>query len=290
MREIDNWRQQLLILVIIFTGILGLFALFFGHSNRDAYSNLTIIGYVNERPLVRDIYDYHINNFQTDPKTPLTKEQEAQFRALLIDEELLIQQAMKDHLIATDPMLRQYIAQLATRKIYERNKNESISEEALKSFFETQKDTFTQSIYARVKRIYVRGAQGDSAQRVKDIRQALTNTPSGQSFDEIALSYGDDIPLAMPDRLMSFEELKEYLGPILAETAIKLPAGTITNAIRAGSGWHFLLVAERKKSDAPEYVEVREQVKTLYREQADDIFLNQKLQSLREDADIEFLE
>lgn len=285
MREIDNWKQQLVILIALFVGIIGVFAYFFGDNTPEEYAELEIIGYVNDRPLTRTAYDYHHEaaNSSDDTRTP---EKQTAIWNHLVNEELLIQQALRDQIIARDPNLRKYLAQAATGKIYQEARAAEISEETLRDFFDARKDLLTPSTYARVKRIYVRGAQADSQTRLKDIKQALT---LGQNFDEVALSFGDTIPPKIPDRFMTFDELKATLGPVLAEAVIKLPTGSITNAIRAGSGWHFLFIADSKKAEAPSFVEVREVVEKLYREQTFDILLEQKLTQLKEEATIEFL-
>ncbi|MEC8030214.1 MAG: hypothetical protein VX167_05900, partial [Pseudomonadota bacterium] len=66
-----------------------------------------------------------------------------------------------------------------------------------------------------------------------------------------------------------------------------LDEGAITNAIRVGSGWHFLYLVQQRKGVVPEFDDIRDQVEKDYLRKVEEKALRDYLDWLRERADID---
>lgn len=242
------------------------------------------VAVVNDVPIPETIYLRALSTLEQDKRGPLTDADRAQVLDSLIEEELLIQRAREINLIGIDNSLRKTVSSAMTRFIIAENGDAAVNDEILNTHFLNNLDHFTPSKQIWVKRIYVRGARDDADRRLEDIRQALQQ---GEDFDAVAERLGDDVFPIIPNSLLSPAKLQTYLGPALIQTAMSLDEGAITNAIRVGSGWHFLYLVRQRKGEAPEFEEVREQVESDYLRRAGEKALRNHLDWLRDRAEID---
>ena len=244
----------------------------------------TAVAFVNEVPIPQTSYLRALSMLEQDKRGPITDTDRIRILDLLIEEELLIQRADEINLIGIDSSVRKSLTSAMIQFIISENGDTEITDDILKSHFLNNLDYFTPSKQIWVKRIYVRGARDDAEQRLQQIRTALQK---GENFDTVATQLGDEIFPDIPNSLLPPSKLQAYLGPALTQTAISLDKGAITNAIRVGSGWHFLYLVQQRKGVVPEFVDIRDQVENDYLRKVEEKALRDYLDWLRERADID---
>ncbi|EJW21347.1 hypothetical protein IMCC14465_11430 [alpha proteobacterium IMCC14465] len=244
----------------------------------------TAIAFVNDVAIPETGYLRALSMLEQDKRGPINDADRLRILDLLIDEELLIQRADEINLIGIDSSVRKALTNAMIQFIISENGDAEITDEILNTHFLNNLDYFTPSKQIWVKRIYVRGARDDADQRLQEIRTALQQ---GENFDAVAARLGDEIFPEIPNSLLPPTKLQAYLGPALTQTVISLDEGAITNAIRVGSGWHFLYLVQQRKGIVPEFNDIREQVENDYLRKLEEKALRDYLDWLRERADID---
>ncbi|MGB0192187.1 MAG: peptidylprolyl isomerase [Candidatus Micropelagos thuwalensis] len=244
----------------------------------------TAVAFVNEVPIPETGYLRALSMLEQDKRGPITDADRIRILDLLIEEELLIQRADEINLIGIDSSVRKSLTSAMIQFIISENGDTEITDDILNSHFLNNLDYFTPSKQIWVKRIYVRGARDDAEQRLQQIRTALQQ---GENFDTVATQLGDEIFPEIPNSLLPPSKLQAYLGPALTQTAISLDEGAITNAIRVGSGWHFLYLVQQRKGVVPELDDIQDQVENDYLRKVEEKALRDYLDWLRERADID---
>jgi peptidyl-prolyl cis-trans isomerase D len=123
----------------------------------------------------------------------------------------------------------------------------SVSEEELRDAFETRRSDFTQPERRRVRQI-VFDSQ-DQAQQAVDLLS------EGRTLDAVAQQLLSRAPadLGMNSR--------QGLLPALREPAFDLDQGAVSQPIESSLGWHVVKVTEIQQGQAPEFEEVRDQLR-----------------------------
>lgn len=279
-QEPDLWGARLLGLAALAGLCIAVSTVF---QSNDAVPVNDAVATVNDVPISRTAYARALSVLAQDKKDALTPADRKQALNMLIQEELLIQRSQEIDLVSVDPSIRKALTGAMVQFIIAENGATDISEDSLRAHYAARLDHFTPSLQARVKRIYVRGARQDAAERLKQIRQALRNQ---EDFDSVNKRLGDEIFPQIPDTLLPPAKLRDYLGPALSETALTIQEGNITNAIRIGSGWHFLYVVQRRKGEAPAFDTIREQVKNDFIKSSEETALREYIQWLTNRAKI----
>ncbi len=282
--EMENWRGQLGFLIIVFAVMIGGFALLTGNKNKEV--DFEVIAYVNHQPISKQVYESILSEMETLKQEALTETEKDQLVDLIIDEELMIQEILRQNILAQNSELRRQLSNLYMLERQQAWFQEDVADTELKAFFEENKSAFAPSAQIYVKRIFVRGAQENVTLKLNQIRNAFQQ---GQSFEEVAIAYGDDLPPAIPAKLLTLDALKKYIGPALVERIQNLPTGTLTDAIQAGSGWHFIYIVDRLTGTPPAFDDVRNKVQDLYRNASFEAYLDEQISILRDAAKIDRL-
>lgn len=280
--ETIKWRGQLGMLVLAFGFILAVVG-FINSRGPQIDTSLAAAAHVNGRPVSSAAFELIRADMEMAKNAALSEDEQSQLLELMIDEELMIQKMLSEGFLFTDIDVRRRISNAYISQLKQIWDSKTVSGADLRAYFEENIEDFTPSAEIYVKRIFVRGARDDVEQRLNAIRQAFQ---SGSSFEEVSVNFGDAIPPAIPAKLLPLTELKQFIGPILTQKLTNLPAGTLTDAIQAGSGWHFLYIVERTPGIPPSFDAVAEQVETMYRALGFEAFLDENIAALRVDADI----
>jgi len=277
-------KRQLVKYIVLAVLLATLLALFF--NGRARLPAIQPIAYVNHIPISADLYQTALADLIANKQAPPTDEEKQQLLARLIDDELLIQKGINDGLLITDVEIRTLFADKIRAQLAAQATQGDIDEAELRAYFAERQGQFTPSAQIRLSRIFVRGAHTDAQARLAAIRAALRR---GEDFDEVGARLGDATLPAIPQRLMTLQELRTHLGPALTQRVAKLETGTITDAIRAGSGWHFLYIIQRVKGVAVKFEDIKDEVATKYRKQAIEAEFANLLAELRKSANIRIL-
>ncbi|MGC6471458.1 MAG: peptidylprolyl isomerase [Parvibaculales bacterium] len=277
-----KWHGQLWILVLAFAFLIAVIGRI-NPSEPQLHGSIDASAHVNGSPISSGAFALIRADMEMAKNAALTQEEQDQLLELMIDEELMIQKMLAEGFLVTDIDIRRRISNAYITQLKDIWDTKTVTAEELQTYFNDNIEEFTPSAEIHVKRIFVRGAREDVDQRINAIRQAFQ---SGASFEEVAVNFGDAIPPAIPAKLLPLSELKQYIGPILTQKLTNLPNGTLTDAIQAGSGWHFLYIVERTPGTPPAFETVAEQVETMYRALGFEAFLDENVAALRVGAKI----
>ena len=277
-------KRQLVQYIVLAALLAALLVLFF--NGRARLPAIQPIAYVNHTPISAALYQTALADLIADKQTPPSAAEKQQLLERLIDDELLIQKGIEDGLLITDAEIRTLFADKIRAQLAAQATQANISEADLRAYFAERQDQFTPSAQIQLSRIFVRGAHTDAQARLAAIRAALRR---GEDFDEVGARLGDATLPAIPQRLMTLQELRTHLGPALTQRVVRLETGTITDAIRAGSGWHFLYIIQRVKGVAVKFEDIKDEVASQYRKQAIEADLANLLAELRKSATIRIL-
>lgn len=281
--ETIKWRGQLGTLILAFALMIGVIGLI-NAGKPQIDDSLPAAAHVNGRPVAAGAFDLIRADMEMAKNGALTEEEQDQLLDLMIDEELMIQKMLADGFLITNIDIRRRISNAYIARLKEVWDTKTVNTADLQAYFNDNVEEFTPSAAIHVKRIFVRGAREDVEQRLNAIRQAFQ---SGASFEEVSVNFGDAIPPAIPAKLLPLSELGQYIGPILTQKLTNLPTGTLTDAIQAGSGWHFLYIVERETGTPPSFDAVQDQVENMYRAMGFEAFLDESIAALRGDAVIQ---
>ncbi|MCH7908539.1 MAG: peptidyl-prolyl cis-trans isomerase [Candidatus Hydrogenedentes bacterium] len=121
--------------------------------------------------------------------------------------------------------------------------------------------------------------RGSAAEQ--DARAALAALQSGESAE------GDLFPFDVTFELATSVEVRNVLGVDFAEAVFDAPLGIWFGPVASGLGVHLVRVAERRDSELPAFVEVREAVLQRWREVESDRLLAERIAALKAEYEVE---
>lgn len=243
----------------------------------DALSGMPVAT-VNGKPVGRVEYLRALTAMQAGLSRPLTRADKEKALQVLIDEEVILQHALKIGLGRSDPMARKNLVQALMRSTALMADHEA-DEEKLKAFFDDNRHLF---VPPRMVRVQVR-TTGDRT-KAEHFRQAVME---GEAFQAAALrlqleekKLPDDIPLG---------KAADYLGGTARDRLALLREGDIVGPLNTGSpanpGYMFIWLVKATRLDTG-FAEVSEQVKAEWQRRREEEAFETYLSNLRETADI----
>jgi hypothetical protein len=192
--------------------------------------------------------------------------------ARVIDEELLLQQALALGLPRHDVRVRSLLVQEVIRQAVAESAREPVTEEELRSFHAAEAGFFRHPPSVRVRRFECRdAAQARALQAALDGGGAA---PPGGCEAQVA---------APPDAWLTGAKLGDYLGADAAAAVAALSPGQSLLRERAGGATVLWLVARQPARD-PAFAEIRPQVEAEFRRRRDEAALAAYVDHLRAGA------
>jgi parvulin-like peptidyl-prolyl isomerase len=165
----------------------------------------------------------------------------------------------------------------------------SVSKEEVAQYFEANRDKLRRAEAAHVQEIYVplRGSAQEKAQTRQALETVLREARGGRDFSQLAREFSRG-PNASTGGDIGW--LTRNGGkPLLADAALKLRAGEVSDIIETPGGLHLLKVLEIKPASNVSLEEAQTQIEAKLREDKDQAALERYLSDLKAGARIEIL-
>ena len=256
-------------------------------SDRAVLSEAGSIAKINDRHIDRTEFAAAYQALLADKSKAPTQGDKALVLDRLIEEELLVQRGMEIGLLDGDATVRKAVAIAVIEFVLAQQGSDALSDNALKNFYEENKQRFAPASRLQVAQIFVPYEEDENKaaeiEKLDAVRNALRN---GDDFQAVGALYGTEILPPLPRVMLTPAKMKDYLGPDLTEAASRLPKGSISDALAGPTGWHFLKIIRNQPGRAPAFSEIRPQIIDAVRRANDDAALRDYLDWLRARADI----
>jgi hypothetical protein len=203
----------------------------------------------------------------------------------LVNEELLVQRAVEIGLLDSDRSVRKALARAAIDMAVTENDAIGPTEAELRAFHASHAALFSLPRRARVRALFFSDEHGGD-EALRQAREAAAAIAAGMPFDEASKRFGDHPGLPLADALLPEAVLRRDLGPALAEAALALSPGDVSEPVRAGAGVYLLQLAADEPARAATFDEVRARVEAALRRQRGDEAFASRLSGLRSHARI----
>ncbi len=236
------------------------------------------VAYVNGAPILDAEYARARDAMQSGLVRARTAEDNVRAMQILIDEELIVQEALRLDLGRDDRLVRKNLIQALIRSVTSLNPAAEPDEDALRTFYEAEKSLFSSP---RLVTIDVARADGDSqSQGFVDALQG------GASFEEARATF-DLVHIPVAPRA-PLGKVSDYLGGSARDAIAKMAQGEITGPIATGSGDLFIWL--RKDEGGPlSFEQARDGVETELSRRRDEQALEKYVTRLRRNARIKII-
>jgi len=179
----------------------------------------------------------------------------------LIDEELLIQKALKLGVLRKTPQVRQHLL-IAMGEYVAASSPQPLPDEAtLRDYFEKHIRRFMGPRSFKIKCIFFRGNTAESRGKIEGALQSLKD---GKSFDDAKTLYGSKPSLPVPSSALPPGALRMYLGPTAAKIVESLEPNTSSRPIRVAGGSRIVKLIGVVEPPTPLFKDYKEKVMDQY--------------------------
>ncbi len=233
------------------------------------------VAYVNGDPIPDTEYARAREAMQAGLKRPLTSEDRKRALDILIDEELIVQEALRLDLARDDRLIRKNLTQALIRSVTTLNLTAEPTEGELMAFYKSEKSLF--SLPRLVTIDALRASREGASQK---FLHALQN---GASFEDARATVGlERIPI--PARL-PVGKVGDYLGGSARDAVAEMTQDEIAGPIITGNGDLFIWL--RKDESAPlSFEQARDSVEVEWSRRLDEKALETYIARLRRHARI----
>ncbi|MBY0400917.1 peptidylprolyl isomerase [Myxococcota bacterium] len=239
---------------------------------------------VGGRVIRRVDYERMLAGVEQDLRSPIDDATRRRVLERMIDEELLVQQALSLGLAAADKRVRgELVSGLVDSVVAEADRAEPSAEEVERHYRENA-DFFARPGRLRVEAVFVSGARADARARAQTARGRLE---AGATAREVEQALGDRPVARLPDGPLPLPKLRDYLGPAVAETLAGLETGRWSEPIETAEGVWLTRVVEREGFDRPPLAEIEALVRRDLVRRRGDLALRRYLDGLRETTPVE---
>lgn len=239
---------------------------------------------VGERVIRRVDYERMLAGVEQDLRSPIDDATRRRVLERMIDEELLVQQALALGLAAADRRVRgELVSGLVDSVVAEADRAEPNAEEVERHYRENL-DFFTRPGRLRIEALFFSAARGEAEERARAARAQLV---AGAEPRAVERAVGDRPVAEVPDGLLPLPKLRDYLGPAVVEALTELPTGEWSEPIASDEGARLIRILEHEGETAPPLVEVEALVRRDLVRRRGDTALRRYLDALRETTPVE---
>lgn len=228
---------------------------------------------VGDREIRRVDYERMLAAVEKDLRNPIDGATRRRVLERLIDEELLVQQALRLGLAAADRRVRGELVAGIVDSVVAEVDGETPTPEAVAAHYAANHDLFAQPGRLRIES--VRFADADRAALG---REALV---AGESTAAVEARLGVPAVAPVPDALLPLAKLRDYVGPAVVEGIGGLEVGRWSEPIGLAEGYVLVRIHEREAVETPPLAEIESLVRRdLVRRRGDEA-LRRYLDALR---------
>jgi len=236
------------------------------------------VAYVNGAPILDAEYARARDAMQSGLVRARTAEDNARAMQILIDEELIVQEALRLELGRDDRLVRKNLIQALIRSVTSLNPAAEPDEDELRAFYEAEKPLFSSP-----RLVTIDVVRADSESQSQGFMDALQG---GASFEEARATF-DLVRIPVAPRA-PLGKVSDYLGGSARDAITKMAQGDITGPIATSSGELFLWL--RKDEGAPlSFEQARNSVEIELLRRRDEQALEKYVTRLRRNARIKVL-
>lgn len=236
------------------------------------------VAYVNGQPIPKAEYSRAINAMQAGLERPLTDADHARALRLLIDEELIVQDAERLNLSAQDRLVRKNLVQAMIRSATSLQSDTTITAPEIQSFYRDNRSLFsTPETYSLHVAAPLTAANTDPFR---------TSLDAGATFEDAAIEAGYSVEKLPPD--LPIGQVNSLLGGDVAALVPQMRQGDIAGPVTSNGKSIFLWLTQKTGGDVP-LSAVQEQVETEIRRRRDEAALKTYITRLRSRARIKDL-
>ena len=239
---------------------------------------LNWIAKIDDRAISKGKYESYLDSVAQSRKSGLIASDAENILERMIDEELLIQRAVDLGMLENDSELRGIIIQKMISSIIADTKNVRFSQEDLQTFFLSNQDFFAPS--PKLHLLKLSFAESNLAQ-ANEAREMLL---AGNLASAKQLADSDVIQL--PNTLLPSTKIREYIGPLLTQEALKLSDNEVSQIIASENQLHLLVVIKKLRESAGSFEEMYEEIESEYIRQQGEQMLDEYLMDLRNWYDV----
>ena len=239
---------------------------------------LNWIAKIDDRAISKGKYESYLDSVAQSRKSGLIASDAENILERMIDEELLIQRAVDLGMLENDSELRSIIIQKMISSIIADTKNVRFSQEDLQTFFLSNQDFFAPS--PKLHLLKLSFAESNLAQ-ANEAREMLL---AGNLASAKQLADSDVIQL--PNTLLPSTKIREYIGPLLTQEALKLSDNEVSQIIASENQLHLLVVIKKLRESAGSFEEMYEEIESEYIRQQGEQMLDEYLRDLRNWYDV----
>ena len=203
----------------------------------------------------------------------------------MIDEELLVQNALDSGAAETSPEVRAALVHSAITRVNAEAAAEPVSDRELSDYFEAHRQVYATSARFDVTPLYF----GSKDLRVAQSRAAAARAAiSAGTPIERVLSTSNPLPFTTPSKAVAARTLANYFGPATADLLEHLAPGDTTDAKQLGDGVVIIYVNQKTPGEVPSLANIRALVAADALRDRQEHALEVLLSSLHQAARIEF--
>ncbi len=236
-----------------------------------------VVAIVNDNPIPQAEYVRALDAMQAGLARPLGEDDKARALNILIDEELMVQHALRLDLAHDDRLIRKNLVQVLMTSAVSQYGAEP-TEEQLRDFFEAEP-----VLFARPRQVSLSVARMPSSGKptvfIKALEDGLSFDAARKKADFERIDIAPEIPLG---------KVGDLLGGGVRDAIIPMRAGDIIGPVSSSNGQLFIWMTSSRGGPRP-YPEAREGVMAEWRRRQDEAALEKYIKRLRKGARIKRL-
>ena len=230
---------------------------------------------VNNTPIPIAEYVRALDAMQAGLDRPLTEQDKARALTILVDEELIVQEALRLNLAGDDRLVRKNLVQALISSVILLEAGQGVSEQTLRAFYEEEKALFSRPVTFTVDALRV--SDKDNVDVFTDaLNGGVAFSDAGKRAEFQAL----EVPAGIPAG-----KLGEALGGKARDAILAMTPGDIAGPIESTGGDLFVWLLQRDGGELP-YAQVRDSVVAEWQRRQEEMALEKYLERLRKQARI----